>query len=764
MKFKNSLLLVLASTAATPVFAQGATGAATNAAATKPQPDAALEEIIVTAQRREGRLQDTPISVTALTAAALEVRGVRDLGGLDAYAPNLQLNNGHPAAGGSAAAATIRGIGQKDFLFPNDPGVGMYIDGVYLARTLGGLMSVIDVERIEVLRGPQGTLFGRNTIGGAISITTQPPSNEFGGSASLTYGSYDRVEAKGSLNVPLIEGKLAARLTAGYIRADGLGKQILTGVELGDEDRKVVRLALRATPSEDLTIDFAADYTRQRQNGAALFLIPSLPTAAGLVEGILNPFLAPIQNAQQGLPAGSIFDARWASPTRYDNYGTAPVRDWFDGGGASLILNWRVSDTLTLKSITAARASKARIATDLDLSPYSIVSTREQQHDEQYSQELQAYGTLFDARVDYLLGAYLFREIARDHNVVPIFPGTLTQLPPFIPPFEISQISDTSLNVANYAFFGQVGVAIADGLKLNVGLRQNYEHKRFTRMFTHLEGGDVFIPYQVLKKSWSSFTPKVGLDWKVTDDVLLYASYAEGFKSGGWNPRPTTGSSGTKPFDPETARTYEIGMKTQWFDRRLTLNLAGFHTIYSDIQIQTVTGLPDGTQLIENENAGKSSIYGFEAELSARPVPEASVQAAVGYLTNEYTELRPTADVTLNDKLPDAPRWSISLGADYKFTLPGLGELTPRIDASYRSKTYRDAINTPQLAQPGYWLTNARISLVPAGHEYLEIQVYGTNIFDTKYISYGQNFAVNGAIVAGYGRPREWGVTAKYRF
>lgn len=759
MKLKTrSLFLVLASTATSSVLAQNATTADSGAAAQADKPGAQLEEVIVTAQRREGRLQDTPISVTALTATALEARGVRNLSGLDAYTPNLQLNNGLPAGGGSAAAATIRGVGQLDFQFPNDPGVGMYIDGVYLARSLGGLMSVVDVERIEVLRGPQGTLFGRNTIGGAISITTVAPSDEFEGSASLTYGSYDRVEAKGSVNVPLIDGKLAARLTAGYISADGIGEQIPTGLELGNEDRQVVRLAVRGTPSDDFTIDFAADYTRQRQNGGALFFIPNLPSTAGIIEGLFNPVLAPIQNAQFGLPAGSIFDQRWASPDRYDNYGTAPQRDWYDGGGISLTSKWDISDALTLKSITAARALKAEIYTDLDLTPYDIVGTQDHQHDEQYSQELQAYGSLLDSRVDYLLGVYLFREVARSHNTISFFPGTLQ-----IAGFEIGQIADTGLNVTNYAAFGQVGVTIVDGLKFTVGLRQNYERKRFNRQFSHIEGGDAYIPYEVLTADWSSFTPKVGLDWKATEDVLLYASYAEGFKGGGWNPRPTTGADGANPFDPETVKTYEVGAKTQWFDRRLTLNLAGFHSNYSDIQIQTVSGLPDGTQVIETQNSGKAKIYGAELELSARPVPEASIQIGAGYLTNEYTELRPGTAVTLDDKLPDAPRWSVNFGTDYTFTLP-IGELTPRIDASYRSTTYKDSINTPQITQPGYWLTNARLAYTPAGADHFELQLYGSNLFDEKYISYGQNLSVNGVVFAGYGRPREWGLTAKYQF
>lgn len=718
-----------------------------------------LEEIVVTAQRRETRLQDTPISVTALTASALEARGIRNLNALDSYTPNLQLNNGKPDGGGSAASATIRGVGQNDFQFPNDPGVGTYIDGVYLARTLGGLMSIMDVERVEVLRGPQGTLFGRNTIGGAINITTQPPKNDFGGTASLTYGSYNRVEAKGSVNLPLIDGKLAARISAGIISADGLGEQIPTGVQLANEDRKIVRFALRATPSDDVTIDFAADYTRQRQNGGALKFIPNFPSTSGLTEGIFNPILAPIQNAQLGLPAGTVFDSRWVTSGRYDNYGMAPQRDWFDAGGAALTVTWKASDALTLKSITAGRAIAAQIFTDLDTTPYSIVDTHDKQHDEQYSQEFQAYGSLMNGRVDYLLGGYFFKELARDRNSVHIYPGTLQTVG-----FEISQIADLGLDVTNYAGFGQVGFTIVDGLKFTVGFRENYEQKRLNREFTHLEGGDVFIPYQVLSKSWRSFTPKFGLDWKPSRDILVYASYAEGFKSGGWNPRPLSVSAGERAFNPETIKTYEIGTKTQWLDRRLTLNLTSFYSKYSDIQLQALIGLPDGTITSDTQNAGKVTIKGAEAELVAKPIPEASIQISAGYIDNKYTELSPGTDVKIWNKLPDTPKWTLNFGADYVFNFLGLGELTPRVDVSYRSTIYKDAVNSPEIAQSGYWLTNARISFVPERLNNLQLELYGTNIFDKKYISYGQNIGANGFSVAGYGRPREIGVTAKYKF
>lgn len=722
------------------------------------QGDNQVEQIVVTAQRRETNLQDTPIAITALSSRALDARGVKNLGNIENFAPNLQINQGRPDGGGSTAAITLRGVGQNDALFPNDPGVGLYIDGVYSARAYGGLIGLVDTDRIEVLRGPQGTLFGRNTIGGAVNIVTTPPSQQFGGRVNLTYGSYNRFEAKGSINAPLIEDKLALRISAGFTRADGLGKQLTTGQPMANENRAVVRAALRATPSNDVTIDLVADYTRQRQNPAAGKLLTTVPSTTGLIQGLFNPVIAGIENAKYGLPANSIYDNRFVTSGRYDNYGTAPLADNLDSGGAALTVTWKASDALTFKSITAARAYKAHIALDQDYSPYSVIATDDRQNQEQYSQELQAFGKLLDGRFRYLVGLYYFKELGRDYNFANIVPGTLQ-----VAGFEIAQLGDIGLNATNYAAFGQFDFDILDKLTLTVGLRQNHEHKQFNRQFTHIQGGDVFIPYQILEKSWNSFTPRVGLNWKATENAMVYASYAEGFKGGGWNPRPTSAAAGIRPFEPETIKTYELGAKTQWFDRRLTFNVAGFYSSYSNIQLPVAYGLSDGTLVIETQNAGRSHIHGLEVELAARPIREVSIQIGYGYLDNKYVSIVPGASITSSNRLPDAPKHTLNIGADYRFDLGASGSLTFRGDASYRSTVFKDAVNTPLISQPSFWLVSGRITWASANERY-NVQVYGTNLFDTKYLATGFDASSLGAAVGYYGRPREFGVQASYKF
>lgn len=730
-------------------------GAGTEASASS---DVHVEEIIVTAQRRETNLQETPIAITALSGGALDARGVKNIGNLENFAPNLQINQGRPDGGGSTAAITIRGVGQNDAQFPNDPGVGLYIDGVYSARSYGGLIGLLDVERIEVLRGPQGTLFGRNTIGGAVNIVTTPPSQEFNGHINLLYGSYNRFEAKASINAPLIADKLAMRLSAAFTRADGLGEQILTGRPMANENRKVVRLALRATPSDDVTIDLVADYTHQRQNPSAGKMLTAVPSTTGLIEGLFNPVIAGIENPQIGLPANAVFDNRFVTNNRYDNFGTAPLADNLDAGGAALTVSWKATDDLTIKSITAARAYKTHIALDQDYSPYSIISTDDRQHQEQYSQELQAFGSLLDGRLRYLLGLYYFKEIARDHNDVAIVPDTLP-----VAGFEIAQIADLGLSATNYAAFGQLDFDLLDSLTLTVGVRQNHENKRFNRQFTHLQGGDVFIPYQVLEKSWNSFTPRLGLNWKATEDAMFYASYAQGFKGGGWNPRPTSAAAGVRPFEPESIKTAELGAKTQWLDRRLTLNVAGFYGRYKNIQLPVAYGLPDGTLVIETQNAGESEIKGLEVELLARPVREASIQIGYGYFDNKYVSIVPGASITASNRLPDAPRHTLNIGADYRFDLGEMGKLTVRGDAAYRSKAFKDAVNTPLIGQAGFWLVSGRISWTSQDDRF-GIQVFGNNLFDKKYLATGFDASTLGEMVGFYGRPREFGVQGTYKF
>ncbi|MET0338089.1 MAG: TonB-dependent receptor plug domain-containing protein, partial [Caulobacter sp.] len=373
-----------------------------------------IEEIVVTAQRRETRLQDTPVSITALSTEALVERGVTNLAQMTSFAPNLEIHQtNRPAGGGSAFAAYIRGVGTGDFQFPTDPGVGVYVDDVYLARSVGGLLSLEDIERVEVLRGPQGTLFGRNTIGGAINVVTTRPrtSGEVGGLLKTRLGEYGRRDYIASVNGPLVDGVLGGKLTASYLNSDGWGEQSLDGAPLSDEKRFILRGALLWTPSADTTVTLNADYTKQDQHPPLGRITGFAPTGATIAKmARFNQYAAAPEAARLGLAPGSIVDARWVSNDVNKTYDRQPNYDDSEIGGASLVIEQRLGDNLNFKSITAGRTISAEIGVDGDHTPFSLQTSQTKLNQHQYSQEFQLSGRALDGRLNFIVGLYGFKE------------------------------------------------------------------------------------------------------------------------------------------------------------------------------------------------------------------------------------------------------------------------------------------------------------------------------------------------------------------
>ena len=723
--------------------------------------DDGLSEIVVTAERRPTRLQDTPISITALTEISLQERGVGDLRQLDQFVPNLQLNPGRPDGGGSNAQATIRGIGQQDYLFPNEPGVGTYLDGVYIARTAGGLQSLVDIEQIEVLRGPQGTLFGRNTIGGAINIVTSAPTENATGHFSATIGRYNRAELKGTLSGPLVADKLFGKFSFGEIRADGYGEQILTGHHLGNENRQVARFALRYLATGSLELTLAGDYTHQRQSGQVGTLLAVVPSTTGLIQGLFNPIVAPAIDPRLGLPAGTVFDGRFVTGDPFRNYGTRPSIDDYDTGGVSLTAEWRLSDSLKLNSISAVRGFSTHTLRDSDNSPYDIATPEDRQSGSQLSEELHLQGSAFEHHMTYLLGTYVFSERAKDAIRVLLADGTYEVTG--VPALDINEDPTLHLHTENYAAFGQATYSILPDLDLTLGLRENFEHKKFTRYAVHPDTGEVFVPLQNLYVSNSSFTPKAGLEYRLTPTELLYFSFSRGFKSGGFNPRPTSGYTDTRPFAPEKASTYEVGSKLTIPDIKGTLNLALFRTDYTDVQLPVIRAVGN-SPVTEIQNAGDSEILGGELEAAINPTRALRLQFGAGYLSNHFKRIDPASTVTRNDQLPDAPRWTLNGGAAYTIDLPDQSPLILRADASYRSLAYKNIPNTVAIAQAGYCLVNARITWEPARFNGFDVQLYVENATDRRYLTNALDVSPLGYLEGLYGMPRTFGVTVDYRY
>jgi len=743
---------------------------------------AGVEEITVTARKREESLQSTPVSVTAFTSSSLEARSIDNLSGIQNFTPNLQINNGRPDGGGSTAQLFIRGVGQNDFLFPNDPGVGLYLDDVYISRSVGGMMSLVDVERIEVLRGPQGTLYGRNTIGGAVKVITNRPDGDVEGRMQVTTGRFDRLDVQGYVAFPIVEDELFGKISVASINRDGYGRRLTDGQQLGDDDKLITRGMLRWVPTDRLDITLAADVTRQREYGAVGTLLGTVPGAAvadptvGLpfdptpqdsltVIDLYNAMVIPAIAPGLGLPADTQFDDRWLTGNPFLSNGTDMARDDLDIWGVSLTVDWDLSDTIMVKSVTAYRDLEASFSRDSDHTPLPIVATANENEQHQFSQELQFSGDAADNRLQWLFGAYYFDEFARDRNNVKLVSGTLQAAG-----FELDITPLNEIDVKNWALFGQGTYALTDKLSVTVGVRYTYEKKEYFQDHFNTVSGVQVVGPRLLEESWDDFSPRFGLEYQANDDVLLYANASKGFKSGGWSPRPTNGNEGLLPFNPETLWSFEAGAKTAWADNRVVLNTAAFYNLYQDIQLTTVAGGPNGALILNVQNAAENRIWGFEAEVFARPVENLDLQAALGYINDKYTELDPGVTIPEDAELPDAPSWTLNLGAAYTIPLTNSFELTLRGDANYRSRVEKDPINSKTIpvngnliGQDGYWLLDARMSFGPQDGPW-ELAVFGTNLTNKKYITNSINVDAFGFLEAYYGRPREWGASATLRF
>ncbi len=724
-----------------------------------------LVEMIVTAQRREERLQDTPISMAAISGESLTERGVTNLKTVTNFVPNVEFTNtNRPTAGGAAYAAWIRGVGTGDYAFPTDPGVGIYVDGVYLARTLGGLLSVADIERIEVLRGPQGTLYGRNTIGGAINVITSNPilSGDAEGTLTARIGEYGRADAVATYNTPLVEDKAGLKLSAGYFSTDGHGRRIYTGERTNDEDRLVTRAGLLFQVSDDVRLDVRADYSRQRNTGSVAQIEAQLTDPTPALVARFNSIAAPVQNTQFRLPPGSVYGGAFALPNTYTSYSASPLQDDYDIGGTQATLSWSPSDEFNFKSITAYRKLHTQIQVDGDNSPYTISTTNETIHDDQFSQEFQASGELFDDRVKYLAGLYYFDESGTSDKTSFSFHGV----------YEITGLATDARDTftaqrykaKSYAAFTQEDITLTDGLELSLGARVNRDEKDFTVQVTLPQRANlVQIPLQTRSESWTSFTPRVGLNWKPNDDMLVYGSWSTGFKSGGFsNPTATLAAP---IYDPEKLRTFELGAKTQGLDDRLTFNIAGFLSKWKDIQLNVIVPGPTGGVVNLTGNGGTARLYGFEAELTAQPQDGLRFNLGLGYTHNEFTNLAAgavTAGITLGTQLPHVPKWSITPGVRYDLDTD-IGSFVFRSDLSYRSKQFL-TIADPVSLEDGYALLSARLSFTPEAMPNLELGVEGTNLTDHRYLVYHQRATIFGIAITQPGDPRMISGTAKLRF
>ncbi len=845
--------LALATGMAAPAYAQDDAGAAAADSGRN-------VEIVVTAEFRETNVQDTPLAITAVSSEMLEARGQTNISDVARQAPNVTLAAQNQEYG-SGMIAYIRGIGQNDPNFALEPGVGIYIDDVYLPTLTGSLLDLMDVDRIEVLRGPQGTLAGRNSIGGSIKIYSQKPRGDNSGSFEVTYGSYNRLDARGLVDIGLSD-TLAMRLSGvsrnedGYIKrldyalthpgsnvkTRAIGDDPVLGT-LGGKSTVAGKIALRWEPSPFVEVNLSADYTRERsESGVATLLY------ANALGGINNDPTRPWETGIDGsaVPYNCMFvpygvnscDTQTAYDGRYITYSTfqgpeyhdsqSPYLSTFvphqdlDNYGVALTIDINLADNLALKSISSWREYTSDWAYDVDGAPHGVNPLNQTQENEQISQELRLSGQLADDLIDFTVGGFYFETDGFYTARVNIPYGGLDFIHgPDPTPSE------------NKALFANVTVNLTPDFHITGGIRQSWDRKDYEYLrrnpdLSAIEGPCNFflgVPglagptdignqpncllfgvngttatFENSQTDW-----RIAVDYRFTEEFMMYGQVATGYRAGGFNARPYFPSQATA-HTPETITSYEVGFKSDLFDRRLRLNAAGFYFDYNDIVLLSnycadLEPLGQATPCLRPTNVGSAEVKGIEIEASIFPVDNLTIDGSLSYLDFQYTEIDELAGtgVALDDITPYTPEWQYSFGIQYDVPDVMGGDLSFRFDGIYQSEIYTEAGNVDARIIPsdvmttndptspyvdlsqnggggpiqdlvvtnrieGYFLANAKVGWKSLDDDWgvsLEVQ----NLFDKYYITTIANDAAGvGHVYGSPGKPRTWAVTVKKSF
>jgi iron complex outermembrane recepter protein len=754
---------------------QAADGGAAEAGRAATSRRSGLEEIVVTARKREEALVDTPVAVTALGAENLRDSSVYRIDQMRELVPNLNIQETRL---GNIANFSIRGVGTGSEDIQFDPGVAVYLDGVFLPRAPGSLLNVVDVEQIEVLRGPQGTLFGKNSVGGAINITTMKPKPEFEAFVRLRPGNFDAIDTESMLNVPLIEDLLATRVTFFTSQRDGYVHNSSLDEDYGDANDLSFLGSLRLTPSEDLTFDLSGMWNRShtRGRGGQCRVVREDGPVAGLFPDLFDE-----------CRRTSLFT--WTSEV----HGLSDI----ESAGVWGVMNYDIGDAwvfedLALKGIGSWNEQTTRMRFDVDGTRVhaTYLSTAGPPPmegapgpAEQTSGELQLNGGALDGRLVFVSGFFAQWEQAEDHRATIV--GPVLQA--------ASTLADSTIDNWTWAPYVQATAeVIPDWLSLTGGVRYTEDKKGLSLTQTQPFSGAVIFPTASDSKVFSKWTPMASVattipehllfDW--SDHFMAYFTYAQGFKGGGFNALPGAQAGAdtsqlAAPFDQETVDSFEIGFKTILFDQRFTLNTALFHAIYDDIQKVSVETMGQGQQIVVTrvtENAAKATVEGFEVEMQAFPVDGLLVSGNVGFTDATYDSF-PNAISDFDDSVIDrsgesfnyVPDLTSFLAIQYAWPIDVAndrlrGHLTPRFEWYYQSENH---LNGPEIAasvQSGYNLLNARLSYA-FWDEHAQVALWGKNLADQEYIVFSTPTVSTFGTVLNYpGLPRTFGAELSYRF
>jgi iron complex outermembrane receptor protein len=783
-------------TSGAPAFAQGG-----------------LEEIVVTATRRETNLQDVPISVIAITGEDLQMRGMDSVENLSATVPNLNIIGG--LAGPGTTSFTVRGI----------PRVGTYIDGIWQVGNAGLLTrQLVELERVEVLRGPQGTLYGRDSTGGAIRLVTKRPAEEFGGEINATVGSLDRRDVTASVDVPLTD-KLRSKWTAASLSRDGYIQSLTVDRKYGSLDDEVLRGDLLWAPTEKLSFRFNyqsndSTTTEARVQSAVFpelsqtFGIGAAPGAVRLAAGIIQLYTIAGQpitaiTQQAGFPGGQV--GKWQSKSEIT------IPDEIHDEQLSVEVNWALGESLNLQLLTARTDQVANTYVDWDNTQYTVFNDIFANDLELFSQEIQLSGTT--ERLDWVAGAYYWEQenVSRNpsYSIQEFTSGQLTIANVFASPqctnvpvgflpcqatygIILGQQADDQ-NLARqrgWAVFGEAVIHLTDALDLTVGYRHHDQTNQSSslapipgvtaakppRSNAAFGPGDIFAARRVGLLDSASFdkgTSRLAVNYEFSDSIMGYVGYSEGFNSGGFGVEQLSCRRRVSPFQPEELQNFEVGVRSDLADGLLRLNATVFHTEWSDIQLagesidDCVTPPVVGTNL-RTQNVASAEAEGVEIELTIAPTDSLLFNVNLGLLDTAYVGIStPVPGLTLNTEFSQAPEKTGNVGFQHTARLDGGATFTTRVDYSFSDQFWRSQIpnfRTEYYGLPSgfdeggdYGLVNMRLAYVPSGAAW-ELAVFGTNLTNEYYLNSGFFHSLWDIDFASVGRPREAGVSLKINF
>jgi iron complex outermembrane recepter protein len=734
------------------------------------QRDFEIPEIVVTARRIEESLQTTGASIEAFTQKRLDDLGVTTLTGLSDYAPNLIIE----AKSGSASnglTIKIRGIGVSnvDYLY-SDPSVALYIDGVFQPRTQGPQFDLFDLERIEVLRGPQGTLYGKNSLGGAINIITRKPDGVDGAEASATVGNYGELDFSGRASTTIIDHTLFASISALSITHNGFyDNTYLSGLDPSDADRQAIKAALRWLPSDKIAVDFVSDYSRQNDTAPAWRMEALLPTglaATALQAGGFNganyvtgarPSPNQLQNV--GLDYGAGLGS-FLPPNDTDSGRSADDAQFTD---ESLVIAADLTPTMTLRSVTGYHNFNRFIAQDLDGTPAAIADQVYSNDGHSLTSELQFSARIFEGRGNLAVGVFGLHENMHEDQKNDFVLGLAESNPALqnINPQQLRAYDNKSL-----AGYSHLIVSMTDTFRLSAGVRYSWEKKEDHEVDSLLQTGSITSNTQAAN-SWSSTTPQFGAEYQMNDQLFIYATVSKGYASGGFS--GAIAGIGIQEYNPESLWNYEAGIKTEFFNRTLLFNASAFFMDYENIVVQSYAASANGTPTNVDSNAGKAHVKGIDADWEWRPIRSLTLSAGIGLLSQRFLQFGIGAS---GEPIPasaahffDSP--NITLNSTIQYAVPlneNLGSLTVEGTWSYRSRIYFDNTYSITSSQAPYGLYNGNLTyLFPGGH--LSTALFANNITNRVYLTRTANvFSELGYALAQFGPPLTYGLRLKYKF